>query len=125
MAKAEKTRNANTLTESAYFSKIRSTLRNGFRYWKPMQLTLEAASRTYKGANKRQKKEYECASCNEWFMRKDVQIDHIIPCGSLKTYDDIVPFIERLTQEDASAYQILCKPCHSVKTKLEREAKKK
>jgi hypothetical protein len=56
---AERTRNAGTLTESQYWSKIRSALRNAFRYWKPMMITLEAASRPYRGANKRQKKEYQ------------------------------------------------------------------
>jgi hypothetical protein len=46
-------RNAGTMTESQYFSKIRSMLRSGFRYWKPMQLALEAASRPSQSVNKR------------------------------------------------------------------------
>ena len=121
MAKAEKTRNANTLTESAYFSKIRSVLRGGFRYWKPMMLALDAASRPYKGPNKRQKKEYKCAGCKKYFKRADVQIDHIIGCGSLKSYEDIVPFIERMNRENPKDYQVLCKPCHQVKTNKERK----
>jgi hypothetical protein len=116
-----KTRNANTLTESQYWSKIRSALRSAFRFWKPMMIALENASRPYKGANKRIKKEYQCAHCKEWFQRKDVEIDHLTPCGSLKGFEDIQGFIERLTVEDPNAFQILCKPHHKEKTMSERK----
>lgn len=119
-----RTRNAGTLTESQYWGKIRSALRNAFRYWKPMTLALEKASRPSKSANKRIKKEYQCAECKEWFKRADVQIDHIIPCGSLRNFNDIPAFIENLTIENPKAYQILCKPHHLIKTKEEKLAKK-
>ena len=121
MAKSIKSRNANTMTEAAFFGKIRSTLRNGFRYWKPMQLALEKASRQYKGDNKRQKKEYQCEKCKKWFKRTDVQIDHIVECGSLNTWEDIVPFLKRLVSEDIKSYQILCKKDHLLKTKQAKE----
>lgn len=107
-----KTRNAGTMTESMFFSKIRSSLRNGFRYWKPMQIALDKASRPSQSANKKLKKEYQCAKCKKWFKRADVQIHHVIPCGSLNNYSDIVPFIQRLTVEDITGFEILCKDCH-------------
>lgn len=119
--KVEKTRNAATMTEAAYFAKIRSILRNGFRYWKVAMLAAENASRPYKGENKRLKKEYQCKKCKSWFKRSDCEIDHIIPCGSLNCYDDIVSFIQRLTPEDVKAFQILCKPCHKIKTNNEKQ----
>lgn len=123
--KSDKPRNGGTMTESQYFSKIRSILRNGFRYWKPMQIALESASRPSQSTNKRLKKEYCCNSCHHWFKRADVEIDHIEECGSLKCYEDIVPFIQRLTKEDPESYQILCKSCHKIKTeeyhKLKRQ----
>ena len=114
--KIEKTRNAGKWSEAQYFSKIRSCLRNGFRYFAPMQLALEKASRPSQSENKRIKKEYQCAHCRKWLPRKSVEIDHIVGCGSLRSYEDIVPFIQRLTVEDINAYQILCKPCHLLKT---------
>lgn len=120
----EKPRNAGTMTEAAFFGNIRSALRNGFKYWKPMMLVLNKASRPYVGDNKRQKKEYQCASCKKWFKRTDVHIDHIIDCGSLRTWDDVVPFIKRLTNEDEHSYQVLCKPDHLLKTKKARDEKK-
>lgn len=119
-----KTRNNGTITESAYWGKIRSALRKCFQYWKPMMVCLNDASRTYKGDNKRQKKEYVCASCRNWFKRTEVQIDHIVPVGSLRCFEDIEPFIKRLTEEDSKAYQVLCKNCHIDKTNKERKHNK-
>lgn len=116
--RAPLTRNAGTLTETEYFSKIRSALRNAFRYWKPMMLALEKASRPSQSSNKRIKKEYQCAKCLKWRKRADIQIDHIEECGSLRVYEDIVPFIKRLTKEDINCYQLLCADtCHKIKTK--------
>ncbi len=121
----ERPRNGGKMTESEYFAKIRSALRKGFMWWHPMMLALEKASRPYKGPNKLQKKEYQCSNCKKWFKRTDVHVDHIIECGSLKTYDDIVPFLKRLTVEDVDAFQVLCKAeCHKEKTKNERTKRK-
>jgi hypothetical protein len=124
-SRVAKTRNSGTLTESQYFSKIRSALRNAFRYWKPMQVALEKASRPSQSENKKLKKEYQCNKCKKWFKRADVQIDHIEECGSLLSYDDIVPFLKRLTVEDVNAYQILCKQHHKEKTSKYLQSKKK
>ena len=123
--KVPRTRNMGTQTETEYFSKIRSALRSAFRFWKPMQAALELASRPSKSANKRIKKEYQCACCSKWFQRNKVEVDHIEECGSLTCLDDIAEFIRRLTKEDVSSYQILCKDeCHKKKTKAYLEARK-
>lgn len=121
---APKTRNNGTFSESQYFQKIRSALRNGFRYYKPMMQALELASRPNQSSNTRLKKEYLCNECENWFPRKAVQVDHKIACGSLSCYEDIVPFIKRLTAENVSDYQILCSSCHSIKTAQEKEERK-
>lgn len=109
---ADKTRNLNTWTESQYFSKIRSALRQAFRFWKPITETLKRSSRPYKGPNKRQKVEYLCSQCNQWYIKKNIEVDHIEPCGSLRSYEDIVPFLKRLTIEDLNGFRVVCKPCH-------------
>lgn len=123
-AKVPRTRNLGTLTESEFFSKIRSALRRSFRFWKPMKKALDSVSRPSQSLNKRLKIEYQCAMCKKWFPRKDVEIDHINPCGSLRSYEDVVPFIERLTQEDPKAYQVLCKIDHKIKTKQDNAKRK-
>lgn len=125
VVRVERTRNAGTWTEAQYFQKIRASLRTGFRFWKPIMLALQKASRPYRGKNKRQKVEYQCAQCKKWFLRKDVQVDHKIPCGSLNNYEDVVQFIKNLTIENPDSYQVLCKKDHGIKTLKEKEERKK
>lgn len=122
--RVERTRNAGTSTEAEYFGKIRSALRRAFMYWKPMTLALEAASRPSQNKNKLVKKEYQCAECLSWKPRNGVHMEHKIPCGSLRTYEDIVPFIIRLTSENVEDYQVLCKTCHIKKSTEEKRQRK-
>ena len=124
MKKAEKTRNLNTLTESQFWGMLRSGLRRQFRYWKPIQEAKKAAKRKYVGDNKRQKFEYQCNCCKNWFKEKDTQVDHTVPVGSLLCWEDVVPFIQRLIPEDVGSFQVLCKPCHQAKTNRERNPDK-
>lgn len=124
MPKAVKTRNANTWTEAGYWSRIRSGLRRMFRFtWKPAALALERSKRKYQGPNPRQKFEYQCADCQNWFCRKEVEVDHIVPCGSLNCAADLAGFLERLHAERTEDFQVLCKDCHKKKTAEEREAR--
>ena len=118
-----KPRNNGTMTESAFWSFIRSSIRKASMYWKPLQQCKVDARKPYKGINGRQKWEYNCAECNKWFMEKEIQIDHIIDAGSLKSGDDLKGFVERCFVE-AGGYQVLCKPCHQIKTNAVREENK-
>lgn len=111
-----RTRNSGEWTESQYWSAIRSALRGKFRYWKVAQKALKNAERKYTGENARQKYEYQCVKCGQWFKRSDVEIDHIVEVGSLRCLDDLAGFVERLTPEDVNAYQVLDKKCHKEKT---------
>ena len=117
--RVERTRNAGTETEAAFWSRIRSALRRANRFWKPIKNTELAARREYQGENKRQKWEYQCAHCKGWFTRKEVEVDHIIPAGSLRCYEDLAPFVQKLFAEEG--YQVLCKSCHTEKTAEERK----
>jgi len=116
--KVEKTRNAGTMTEAGYWGMIRSGLRRTFRYWKPIMAAKADARRSYKGTNKRQKWEYQCAHCSNWFKATEVEVDHITEVGSLKCSEDLEGFIERLTPEEG--FQVLCKACHQIKTNKAR-----
>ena len=120
----ERPYNMGTMTSAEYFGKIRSGLRRAFIYWKPLQAAAEKASRPNQSENKRLLKEYQCDICKDWFKRADTHIDHIIPCGSLRNYEDVVPFLINLTTENPDNYQLLCKKCHLIKTKKERNEKK-
>lgn len=91
------TRCSGTMTESAYLAWIRSCLRSKSLRWKPRTDCLEAARRPYKGPNKRQKYEYQCAICKEWYKADDVVVDHYPEeAGSILCAEDIGPFAERL-----------------------------
>lgn len=118
MPRVSKHRNAGTQSEAAYWGSVRSALRRHFRYWKPATKAKVDARRPYNGDNKRQRWEYRCEKCNEWYADKETQIDHIIPVGSLRCGEDLVGFLERLTPE--SGFQLMCKPCHQEKTNRER-----
>jgi 5-methylcytosine-specific restriction endonuclease McrA len=120
--KTEKTRNAGTMTESAFWSFIRSGLRQKSRWWKPITQCKLKAKRPYKGPNKRQKFEYQCNSCKKWFAEKNINVDHIEPAGSLNCADDLAGFVERLFCE-VDNLQVLCSGCHNIKTQKERNEK--
>ena len=117
-----KTRNAGTLTESAFWSFIRSGLRQKSRFWKPITQCKMKARRPYKGPNKRQKFEYLCNVCKDWFPEKKINIDHIQPAGSLRCAQDLPGFVERLFCE-IDNLQCICEKCHNVKTQNEKNAK--
>ena len=53
--------------------------------------------------------------------RKSVEVNHMIPLGSLKTYEDLPGFCERLFVEDISKLEVLCKECHKGETAKQRE----
>lgn len=118
--KTEKTRNAGTMTESAFWSFIRSGLRQKSRFWKPITQCKMSSRRAYKGPLKRQKFEYQCNECGEWFPEKKINVDHIKPAGSLNCANDLPGFVERLFVE-AEGLQVLCSNCHDKKTAKERE----
>ena len=120
--KVERTRNNGTMTESMFWSFIRSGLRQKSRWWKPITQCKLNAKRVYKGPLKRQKFEYQCNSCKNWFPEKKINVDHIHPAGSLNCANDLPGFVERLFCE-VDNLQVLCEKCHDVKTKLEKNGK--
>jgi 5-methylcytosine-specific restriction endonuclease McrA len=107
------------MTESAFWSFIRSALRQKSRWWKPISIAKQKAKRAYKGKNKRQKFEYKCAGCGNYFPDKEVNVDHIIPAGKLNSYGDLPEFVRKLFCEEDNL-QVLCKKCHDIKTKQDK-----
>ena len=117
-----RTRNAGTMTESAFWSMIRSALRQKSRWWKPITECKNLAKRAYKGNNKRQRWEYQCNKSKGWFKSDQVNVDHIEPAGSLNCAQDLPAFVETLFCV-VNNLQVLCKTCHDVKTGLEKQLK--
>lgn len=112
-------------TTARFFSFVRSALRAAFRKYPPKYQILAAAKkqltpkqRERRGGN--QKYEYQCALCQKWYGAKYVEVDHIVPCGSLKSFEDLPGFVERMFPS-IDGLQVVCKNCHSIKTKEDRE----
>ena len=117
---APKTRNAGTMSESAFWTFIRSALRQKSRWWKPITECKLKARRPYKGVNRRQKFEYQCNVCKKWFADKEINVDHIVGAGSLNCSADLAGFVDRLFCEQDNL-QVLCETCHNTKTQLEKQ----
>ena len=85
-----------TWTKAKYFSFIRSALRKASTRY-PVKFQVKEAARRNKPTGKagRHRFEYQCVECSKWHPDKDVMVDHIIPCGSLKEYADLPGFVER------------------------------
>ncbi len=122
--RVERTRAGGTWTEARYFSFIRSALRlASSKYPVKFQVKADARRNKPKGAEGRHHYEFQCKECDGWFPDKEISVDHIQPAGSLKKYDDLPGFVERLFCE-ADNLQVLCNECHNVKTQAERKKKK-
>lgn len=114
-----RTRGSSSMTESQFWSMIRASLRKSSQYWKPINMCRIKARRKYEGSKKKQKYEYLCSHCHNWFPLSSVTVDHIVPVGSLTSYDDLPGFVERLFCE-VDGLQCLCEECHKQKTLNEK-----
>lgn len=116
-----KTRNSETMTESAFWSWIRSTLRRASMRWKPIsEAKIKARRPKPKSAEGRHKYEYKCANCKKYYpekigKKKMIEADHIEEVGSLRCAEDLPGFVTRLFCE-VDGFQILCVECHDIKT---------
>lgn len=109
-------------TEARYWGFIRSNLRRAWIKWPCRSQVLHASKRPSQLTDKRTKFEYQCAICEGWNKGKNVQVDHITPCGSLRTKEDLASFVTTLYCE-ADNLRVLCKPCHHTITQEERKKK--
>lgn len=110
-------------TKARFFSFVRSALRQAWSRYPPKYQALELASRPYVGPDRRQKKEFKCAVCDQWHKRSNVEVDHIYAAGSLREYTDLPAFVERLFTS-VDRLRVLCIPCHKTITQEEKKKKK-
>jgi len=108
-------------TEARKHSFIVSVLRAGTRRWPPKWQVLEEAKTEKKTntATGRLAQHYRCQICQIDFPATGIEVDHITPvvgAGGFTTWDD---YIEQMFC-DKENLQVVCKPCHKVKTKGER-----
>lgn len=109
-------------TEGRTHAFIVSVLRAGSRRWPPKYLTLEAAKTEKKINSKtgRLAQHYRCAACEKEFTNKDVQVDHIVPIVNANGFTSWDAYIDALFCGTENL-QVLCIPCHKIKTKKEKK----
>ena len=90
---------------------VRGLLRRGTFHWKARNEAMVAA-RVSRGL-------YKCASCEDLFGPKEVDLDHnepvVDPKHGFTTWDD---YISRLFCP-ADGFSVLCHSCHEAKTQIE------
>ena len=96
---------------SRYWTYLRNVLRRGFSRY-PNKY--EVLKRSKEGRN-----QYRCAGCGGVFGKKDTSVDHIEPCGPLRTWDDVAPFVDKMFCS-LDGLQVLCKTCHDYKSLVDR-----
>lgn len=70
----------------------------------------------------RLKKHWPCAKCKEWFM--EIKVDHIEPVGKQpSSFLEFGAWLDRLNCGRENL-QLLCGPCHDIKSAQERKTKK-
>lgn len=109
-------------TQAAFFAWMRGGLR---RVWSKSPIKLEFQKQKRKrivNPNPATRKRFpeiwgcECALCGKDYAMSDVEVDHIIDAGSLRGPEDIGEFVTRLLMCSSKDLQIVCKPCHRVKS---------
>ena len=113
-----------TLTKAGRHSKIVSSLRNGSKFWRP-NMEVRKKAFTVRKVNKetgRLAKHFMCAECQKDFVSTNMQVDHIVPLVDPCGFTDWGSYIDRLYCEEEHL-QLLCKPCHKIKTTEEKAAR--
>ena len=111
--------------EKKDLTQLRTAFRQAFmrsKYKKAFLDRHRVESPTYKKDGSLSKKisvDWECACCGEMVKSDNLNVDHIEPIGSFKSIEEVVDFFFRVFCAFDNL-QILCKICHSRKTKYER-----
>ena len=106
-------------SKSAYFSWVRGQIRRGLWSRNPIKNYIKRVAAKPAPPGSRAKKVITCEFCGEDHAQSKIEVDHIIPAGSLKDWDDVGPFMERMLHP-SGGYRLLCKPCHKTHTYAER-----
>lgn len=107
------------------------TLRKASYRWPPRQQAL-ARSKVQIGKGSfmarkfpRCRNFYQCAECEDVFVRKGVSIDHIEPVvDPRKGWQGFDVYIKRMFC-GVEGFQVLCSACHDAKTAKENKVRKK
>ena len=112
-------------TKARFFQFIRTALRGASSRWKPKYQCVKFAE-TAKIVNRKTGRiamHYQCSRCYNEFPRKEINVDHIVPVGSLNSFEDLPDFTRRLFCE-RNGLRVLCISCHDEITQDHRKSLK-
>lgn len=92
---------------------LKTRLRSAIRLvWlrSPIRYEILRRARTERGL-------YECSLCLDKFPIKEMQVDHIIPIGSIGLHDSKLDFTEFVYRMFYTEMQAVCYDCHKKKTR--------
>lgn len=116
-------RNNETLTEAQFWSMFRQAMRKLTMHWKPGTAYLNSLRRENQSDNKKLKFEYPCEHCKQWLRRDEIELDHVVECGSLSSWQELATWCERAFIEIDGGWQALCAECHRIKSNKTRSEK--
>ena len=122
-----KNRNGGEWTDARFRSFVTSALRAASRRWPVKYKALKAAfaGRQVNAKTGKLAMHYKCAKCKKLFVAADVQVDHVQPVvDPKKGFVGWDVYIDRMFCEIENL-QVLCKPCHKIKTDQEKLERKK
>ena len=123
----DKKRNGGEWTDARFRSFVTSALRAASRRWPPKYKALKEAfvGRKLNAKTGKLAMHYTCAACKKLYVATDVQVDHIKPVvDPKKGFVSWDVYINRMFCE-IEDLQVMCNPCHKVKTDSEKLERKK
>ena len=116
-------------TQAAFMSWVRGGIRGGL--WKKHPVKLEFLKENMElvpNTNPRSMKRFpkvkaaRCALCQQITPQKDIEVDHLTGNHALRSMDDLRAFIEAMIMVTKEDLQLVCKPCHKVKSYAEKQS---
>jgi len=113
-------------TKSAFMSWLRGGIRRSLWSRSPIKLEFIKKNRKMienpkKGSRcKPQVWGANCCSCGKDYVLKDIEVDHKVGNHSLREISDIEKFIMGIVMVSEKDLQLVCKPCHKIKTHAEK-----
>ena len=114
-------------TKSAYWSFIRGGLRRGLWMRNPVKVEFKNKNRVrIVNPNEKTASRFPeiwacpCHLCGGVFAQNEVEVDHKVGHHSLTCEEDLINFFESIAFVTESELQLVCKPCHKIKSYAER-----
>jgi hypothetical protein len=115
-------------TEAQYWQWLRGALRRLWsdyplrKQWKANQLRpVTQQERDDKMFHTSTKKVGECSLCNNWFPGSKLECDHLQSSNGCTSKETAEQFLWHCGGLTGDMFQLVCKPCHKIKSYAERQ----